>query len=146
MAPIPVTVYDPLQDLVGRAHIHPPGKPLRIRPYGLTENKIQRRYLALEKAAMALGKKLDIGSWLSINQLVNVPLESWVGTALADPRFGMAPLLKKAVAMEVEKLAAEMNSKRREQERKLEMERLDLQQRLQYGRNNESVSKVFNKR
>ena len=95
---------------------------------------------------MALAKKLDIGSWLSINQLVNVPLESWVGTALADPRFGMAPLLKKAVAMEVEKLAAEMNSKRREQERKLEMERLDLQQRLQYGRNNESVSKVFNKR
>ena len=45
--------------------------------------------------------------------------------------------------MEVERAASEMNSKRKEQERKLEMERLDLQQRLQYGRNNESVSKVF---
>lgn len=129
----------------GRAHIKPFGQPIPTVCSGLTDAKLQRRYLALEKAAMVMAKKMDIGSWLSINQLVTLPIESWVGTALADPKYGMHPMLKKAIAMEVDKMAAEMNSKRREQERKLEMERLDLQQRLQYGRNNESVSKVFRK-
>lgn len=93
--------------------------------------------------AERLGKDLDIPSWVAINQLITLPIESWLGADDWTSKFGLHPLIKRAIALEIEKVVSRMNSDKLEAERKMEMEKAELKQKFNYGSPNSSFQRLF---
>lgn len=107
------------------------------------EEAVLRIQLENDKKAMKISEELDLASWVSINQLISVPISHWIGEDEWTQKYGLHPLIKRAIAIEVERVASEINSKHREQERKIEMEKAELKQRFNYGSPNTSFNRLF---
>lgn len=93
----------------------------------------------------AVAKKYDIASWLAINQLTSLPIQDWLGRDPWMEKHGLDDMLKRAIVFEVENIVRERESQRREQERKVEMQRLEHQSKLQFPREmGSTISKFIN--
>lgn len=79
-----------------------------------------------------IAAKLDIASWVAINQIVPLPIETWLGEDEWQRKYGLDNLVKRAIAKEVEEVVRQRESARREAERKFEMEKMQTNQKLQF--------------
>ncbi len=80
----------------------------------------------------SISQKLDLASWVAINQVVNLPIEHWIGQDDWQRKHGLDEVVKRAIAKEVEEVIRQRESARREAERKFEMEKTQAQSRLQF--------------
>jgi hypothetical protein len=103
----------------------------RVR-YRLTEQQIFDEYNQSQDDIKRVAKKYDFSSWLAINQLVPIPVQDWLGKDPWFERHGLDDMLKKAIAHEVENIVRERESHNRQAERKMEMQRMEQNSKLQF--------------
>lgn len=108
-----------------------------------TEEQVFEEYNLTQDIVQQVAKKYDFGSWLAINQLAPLPVQEWIGRDPWFERHGLDDMLKKAIAHEVENIVRERESHRREGERKLEMQRMEQNSKLQFPQNPSSSTQRF---
>jgi hypothetical protein len=134
----------------GRLCIYPSWYPV---PRGLMFNTQQEadnftisESLRLDAESEYFSKRYDLGSFIAINQYIKLDITDWLGLRESPfvKHYGIPDCIKKALAFEVANIAREQESKRREQERQLEMKSMEYSSQLKFGSNNTSFGKVYN--
>jgi hypothetical protein len=133
----------------GRLAIFPSWFPIEKRYYFQTQQEADNftisESLRLDAEAELFSKRYDLSSFIAINQFVKVDILDWLG--LRDSQFvkeyGLPEAVKKALAYEVANIARDQDSKRREQERLLEMKNMEYNSQLKFGASNTSFGKVY---
>jgi hypothetical protein len=103
----------------------------RVR-HVFTDQQVFEEYNQTQDEVRRVAKKYDFSSWLAINQLVPIPIQDWIGNDPWFQRHGLDDMLKKAIAHEVENIVRERESHNRQAERKMEMQRMEQNSKLQF--------------
>lgn len=130
---------------MGRLDPLPLNFPPYLGPYQPSEEETFAEFNREQDIVETLAKRYDLASWVAVNQLVYLPIEKWIGQDDWTAKHGLDDYMKRAIASEVEKIVRDRESKQREMERKHEMEKANVQSKLQFPRDpGSSISRILN--
>ncbi|MGG6283692.1 hypothetical protein ACQ4M3_19095 [Leptolyngbya sp. AN03gr2] len=112
----------------------PPDFPVYIPPPERGEQDTFQQFNQRQDETARISKQLDIASWVAINQIVPLPIETWLGTNDWQDQYGLSDAIKRAIIKEVEEVARQRQSAHNEAQRKFEMEKAVANTKLQFPR------------
>lgn len=135
--------------LGGRLSSYPSYYPINIRIFFKSQteadNFVLKRQLGIDKEAEHYSKKYDIASFIALCQYSPIDILDWLGLR-EDPfvkNYGLPDVIRRALSFEISNIARDQESKRREQERKLEMKEMEYNSQLKFGNPNSTFGKVY---
>jgi len=133
----------------GRLCIYPEWYPIQRGPIFNTQQEADNftlsENLRLDAESEYFSKRYDLSSFIAINQYVKLDIIDWLGLkeSIFVKQYGLPDCIKRALAFEVANIAREQESKRKEQERQLEMKSIEYNSQLKFGSSNSSFGKVY---
>lgn len=133
----------------GRLSSYPSYYPIHNRIFFTSQAQadsfVLKRQLELDKEAEYYSKKYDLASFIALCQYSPIDILDWLGLR-EDPfvkLYGLPDVIRRSLSYEISNIAREQESKRREQERKLEMKEMEYNSQLKFGNPNSTFGKVY---
>lgn len=133
----------------GKLCLFPSWYPLQKGPVFFTQEEADnftlQENLRQDYESEYFSKKYDLTSFIAINQYVKLDIIDWLGLRESSfvKLYGLPECIKRALAFEVANIAREQDSKRREQERQLELKSIEYNSQLKLGSPNASFGKLY---